>query len=286
MPPRDTVAIVAYWIFKIILSPVLFLLWRVQVEGRDRVPEKGPAILAANHQSFSDSLFLPLVLRRRVTYVAKAEYFDSWKTAWFFRAAGQIPIRREGGSTSQRALDTACEVLRRRAVARHLPGRDPGSRRASAPRPHRGDAGGPGLWCSRHPGGDLGDACGPAAREDDHATVPHGDRPLRHCRSTAGPLTHRPTGLSRPDGHQTSVTQDADDVEAKELRVLTDALMVGIAELSGQAYVDDYAKRSRGHPAHPPVEPGRLVVGGRRSVNRAETVRTHKRPSVESCAAT
>ena len=67
-------------------------------------------ILAPNHVTFLDSLFLPLVLRRRVTFVAKAEYFDTWKTAWFFRAAGQIPMRREG-SASERALAAARGVL-------------------------------------------------------------------------------------------------------------------------------------------------------------------------------
>ncbi|TMK81743.1 MAG: 1-acyl-sn-glycerol-3-phosphate acyltransferase, partial [Actinobacteria bacterium] len=59
-----------------------------------------------------DSIFLPLVLRRRITFVAKAEYFDDRKTAWFFRAVGQIPIRRGGGSASRRALDSAMDVLR------------------------------------------------------------------------------------------------------------------------------------------------------------------------------
>ena len=102
---------VAYWIMKAIISPFLYLLWRVRVEGREHIPADGPVILAANHQSFCDSFFLPLVVRRRVTYVAKAEYFDSWKTAWFFRAAGQIPMNRSGGDASQRALDTATEVL-------------------------------------------------------------------------------------------------------------------------------------------------------------------------------
>mgnify|MGYP003344094074 CR=1 FL=1 len=97
---------------KAIIGPWLHLLWRIQVEGRKNVPRQGPVILAANHQSFCDSFFLPLVVRRRrVTYVAKAEYFDSWKTAWFFRAAGQIPMNRSGGDASQRALDTARGVL-------------------------------------------------------------------------------------------------------------------------------------------------------------------------------
>ena len=102
---------VAYWILKVVLTPVFYLLWRVRVEGREHIPVHGPAVLAANHQSFCDSFFLPLVLRRRVTYVAKAEYFDNWRTAWFFRAAGQIPMQRSGGDASQRALDTAMEVL-------------------------------------------------------------------------------------------------------------------------------------------------------------------------------
>ena len=92
---------------KAILTPIFLVLFRVKVEGREHIPTNGPAVLAANHQSFCDSFFLPLVVRRRVTFLAKAEYFDSAKTAWFFRAAGQIPIRRTGGSTSERALETA-----------------------------------------------------------------------------------------------------------------------------------------------------------------------------------
>ena len=99
--------LVAYWVLKAILTPIFLLLFRVKVEGRENIPKHGPAVLAANHQSFCDSFFIPLVVTRRVTFLAKAEYFESWKTAWFFRAAGQIPIRRTGGSTSERALETA-----------------------------------------------------------------------------------------------------------------------------------------------------------------------------------
>lgn len=100
-----------YWGVKAVLTPVLRLGYRVRIEGRENIPQHGPVILAANHRSFMDSLFLPLVIRRRVTFVAKAEYFDSKKTAWFFRGVGQIPIRREGGSASERALASATEVL-------------------------------------------------------------------------------------------------------------------------------------------------------------------------------
>ncbi len=100
---------VTYWVLKAILTPIFFVLFRVKVEGRDNIPTRGPVVLAANHQSFCDSFFIPLVVRRKVTFLAKAEYFDSWKTAWFFRAAGQIPIRRGGGSVSERALETSAQ---------------------------------------------------------------------------------------------------------------------------------------------------------------------------------
>src|SRR5947207_13865279 len=101
----------AYWILKAVLTPILRFLFKVRVEGLEHVPKDGAAILASNHLSFSDSIFLPLVLRRRVTFVAKAEYFEDKKTAWFFRAVGQIPIKRGGGSASRRALEAAQDVI-------------------------------------------------------------------------------------------------------------------------------------------------------------------------------
>lgn len=100
-----------YWVIKLVLTPVLHVCCRIKVEGREHVPKSGPLILASNHRSFLDSIFIPLVIRRRVTFVAKAEYFDDRKVAWFFRGVGQIPIRREGGSASERALQSAMEVL-------------------------------------------------------------------------------------------------------------------------------------------------------------------------------
>ena len=96
---------------KVVLTPLVRALYRVRIEGREHLPRRGSVILAANHRSFLDSIFLPMVVGRRVTYVAKAEYFDDPKTAWFFRALGQIPIRREGGSASEGALAAATDVL-------------------------------------------------------------------------------------------------------------------------------------------------------------------------------
>ena len=100
-----------YWVIKIVLTPILRVVVRIRVEGKEHVPRSGPVILASNHRSFLDSIFIPLVIRRRVTFVAKAEYFDDKRVAWFFRGVGQIPIRREGGSASERALQSATEVL-------------------------------------------------------------------------------------------------------------------------------------------------------------------------------
>ena len=100
-----------YWVIKLVLTPVLRIGVRIKVEGKEHVPRSGPVILASNHRSFLDSIFIPLVIRRRVTFVAKAEYFDDKRVAWFFRGVGQIPIRREGGSASERALQSATEVL-------------------------------------------------------------------------------------------------------------------------------------------------------------------------------
>jgi 1-acyl-sn-glycerol-3-phosphate acyltransferase len=102
-----------YWVIKAILKPLLRGIYRIRVEGLENVPKRGPAIIAANHLSFLDSFFIPLVVpMRRVTYLAKADYFKSWKTAWFFKMVGQIPMDRSGGSKSQAALDTALGVLK------------------------------------------------------------------------------------------------------------------------------------------------------------------------------
>ncbi|MHB1536267.1 MAG: lysophospholipid acyltransferase family protein [Acidimicrobiales bacterium] len=100
-----------YWALKVTLTPLLVLAFRVRVEGIGRVPRRGAVILASNHVSFIDSMFIPLVVLRRVTFVAKAEYFDDRKTGWFFRNLGMIPMRRGGGSASERALAAARDVL-------------------------------------------------------------------------------------------------------------------------------------------------------------------------------
>ncbi len=97
----------------VILGPIIRLLWRPMVTGLEHVPAEGPAILAPNHTSFLDDLLVPLVLKkRRLTILAKADYWDHWYTRWFFKWAGCVPVRREGGSASRAAIDAAVAALR------------------------------------------------------------------------------------------------------------------------------------------------------------------------------
>src|SRR3954452_15244468 len=96
-----------------VAAPVANRLWRIRCEGFERLPQRGPAILCPNHISFLDSAFLMLTVGRRISFVGKSEYMDSWKTKYLFPAMGMIPIDRAGGEKSQAALDAAESVLRR-----------------------------------------------------------------------------------------------------------------------------------------------------------------------------
>ena len=106
-----------YWLLKfVLLGPVLKLVFRPRVEGAEHVPLVGPAILASNHLSYADWLFMPLTLPRRVTFVAKAEYFTSpgikgWFQKKFFSGAGQVPIDRSSGGAAEGALLSAKRIL-------------------------------------------------------------------------------------------------------------------------------------------------------------------------------
>ena len=106
-----------YWLFKyIFMGPLLTLMARPKTEGLDNIPDSGPAILASNHLAVVDSFVKPLVIKRRITFLAKAEYFTGtglkgWFTRWFYTAAGQVPIDRSSADAAQAALDTAKRLL-------------------------------------------------------------------------------------------------------------------------------------------------------------------------------
>ncbi|MFC8934495.1 lysophospholipid acyltransferase family protein [Rhodococcus sp. NPDC057135] len=106
-----------YWLFKFVLiGPVLWVFGRPTIEGQHNIPKKGPVILAGNHRAVVDSFFLVLMVRRRITFVAKSEYFTGTGVKgamqrWFFGGAGQVPIDRSGADASRAALDTAIGIL-------------------------------------------------------------------------------------------------------------------------------------------------------------------------------
>lgn len=212
-----------YWAIKGILTPILRIAYRFRVEGREHIPKRGPVILAANHRSFLDSVFIPLVVRRRVTFVAKAEYFDDPKTAWFFRAVGQIPIRREGGTASERALDSALEVLRSGGVFAIYP---EGTRTRDGLM-HRGHTGVARLalrsGATVVPVGLIGtDECQPVDRKLPKLFLP---------------VTIR---FGEPIDPARFAGREQDHMA---LRELTDELMYDICQLSGYEYVDTYSTK-------------------------------------------
>ena len=211
------------WVLKILLTPLLRFFYRVRVEGLEHVPPEGAAILASNHLSFCDSLFLPLVLRRRVTFVAKAEYFEDPKTAWFFRAVGQIPIKRGDGSASLRALASASEVLEQG----ELFGIYPEGTRSPDGRLYKGHTGIARLAvASRVP--VL--ACAMVGTRE---AQPIGQAVPRFFM----PITVR---ISRPLTFEQHYDRAKDP---RVLREITDSIMFELRELSGQEYVHTYAKR-------------------------------------------
>jgi 1-acyl-sn-glycerol-3-phosphate acyltransferase len=207
---------VAYWVVKAILTPILRFFFRVRVEGAEHVPAEGPAILASNHLSFCDSFFLPMVLRRRVTFVAKAEYFEDPKTAWFFRAVGQIPIKRSGGSASQGALDAATDVL----TTGGLFGIYPEGTRSPDGRLFRGKIGVARMAL------ETGVPVIPVAMIYTKRPLPFGKKIVR-VRVVLG----KPLDFSRYEGL-------AGDRFVE--RSITDEIMYEIMMLSGQEYVDVY----------------------------------------------
>jgi 1-acyl-sn-glycerol-3-phosphate acyltransferase len=212
-----------YWIVKIVLTPILRLVYRVRIDGRDNVPESGPAILAANHRSFLDSIFLPLVIRRRVTFVAKAEYFDSWKTAWFFRAVGQIPIRREGGSASEGALLAATAVLERGEIF----GIYPEGTRTRDGFTHRGHTGVARL-----------------ALKTGAPVIPVGMIGTDECQPTDKKLPRLFRRVTIRFGAPLDAARYARDAEGIACRQLTDELMYEIVQLCGRyEYRDTYATK-------------------------------------------
>jgi 1-acyl-sn-glycerol-3-phosphate acyltransferase len=214
----------AYRGIKSVLGAVMNKAYRIRIEGLENVPKAGNAILAANHISFLDSFFIPLAVPRRVTYLAKAEYWDSWKTRWFFDLVGQIPVRRHDAAKASAALDAGRQVLNRGGLL----GIYPEGTRSPDGVCYRGKTGVARMALDTHspviPVGLVG------TREimDKDAKMP----------KMRGDVTVR---FGTP--HRFSEDQDGDPLA---LRTFVDGLMYDICSLSGQDYRDEYAdKRSK-----------------------------------------
>lgn len=215
-----------YWLLKrIVLGPILHALFWPWVRGEENVPLTGGAILASNHLSFSDSFFLPLVVRRRVTFLAKSDYFTGRGlkgrlTAGFFRGVGQLPVDRSGGRASEAALGTGLRVLNRG----ELLGIYPEGTRSPDGRLYRGKTGVARMALE----GKV--PVLPVAMIDTDKVQPIG-RVMPRIRRI-GVVIGRPLDFSRYEGME-------DD--RLVLRSITDEIMYELMRLSGQEYVDVYA---------------------------------------------
>lgn len=212
-----------------VLGPPLKTLYQPHVEGLENVPDDGPAILASNHLSFSDSFFLPLVVSRRITFLAKSDYFTGpgikgWLTKQFFSGVGQVPIDRSGGEASMAAINTGIRILREG----NLLGIYPEGTRSPDGRLYRGRTG-PARMSLAAPAPVI-----PVAMIGTDKIQPTGQKiPNLY------PLTiriGRPLDFSRYAGME-------DDRFV--LRSMTDEIMYELMTLSGQEYVDIYASKAK-----------------------------------------
>ncbi len=219
-----------YWMLKwVFVGPLLKLIFRPTAEGIEHVPEVGPAILASNHLSYSDWLFMPLTIPRRVTFVAKAEYFTGtgvkgWLQRLFFAGAGQVPIDRSGGRASEGAILSGLKILQ----GGDLFGIYPEGTRSHDGRLYRGKTGIARMALEAKvpviPVAVVGtDVVAPPGKIFGRLIRPH-------------VVFGEPLDFSRYEGMQG---------DRYVLRSITDEIMYAIMKLSGQEYVDIYSTRAK-----------------------------------------
>jgi 1-acyl-sn-glycerol-3-phosphate acyltransferase len=224
-----------YTVARAVLSPTFRFLWRLEIDGAERIPDVGGAIFAPNHLSVLDHFVIGAALPRRITFVGKAEYMDSWKTKYIFPALGMIPIDRSGGSAAEGALEAAAKVL----GAGEFFGIYPEGTRSRDGKLHRGHTGVARLalktGCPIFPVGLQGTL----EVQPPDVSMP---RPFRMMRVRIG----------RPIDPQRYADRGGDRMA---LRQITDEVMYEIRGLSGQEYVDTYAtKKSEDIPSAEPVK--------------------------------
>ncbi len=218
----------------VFLGPVLRLLYRPKAIGLENVPKDGPAILAANHQSFLDDLLLPLVVpHRKVVFLAKADYFDKWYLRWFFKGANVIPVRRENRSASEAALNAGVDALKQGCLV----GIFPEGTRSPNGNLYRGKTGVARMALE----GQV--PVIPVAIVGTFEALPY-DRKM----PKPGRVELR---FGKPLTFERFYATPADRFV---LRSVTDEIMYEIMMLSGQEYVDEYASKFKKPKPEKPVE--------------------------------
>jgi 1-acyl-sn-glycerol-3-phosphate acyltransferase len=220
-----------YRLLHAVVPPIVNMLYRPWTEGLDHIPERGSAILASNHLSFLDSVFLPAACERPIYFLGKSDYFAD-RRRWFFESVGVMPVYREGGDAGEASLRRGEEILN----TGHLLGIYPEGTRSPDGRLYRGKTG-PVRLALRTGAPIIPVAMiGTFDLMPPHAKVPK----IRRVGMRVGP----PLDLSR----YATAAEDR-----FTLRSATDELMYELMLLSGQQYVDEYAAK---------VKSGEVVVGG------------------------
>lgn len=216
-----------YWFMDTVARWLLKIVFRPHVKGLENVPADGPVILASNHLSFVDSVLIPLVVPRRVTFLAKAEYFEgkgvSSVLGAFLSAMGHIPVPRTEQRAAVASLDIALKALDEgNAFAIY-----PEGTRSEDGRLYRGHTGAGWLALNAHA------RVVPVAVRDTQRIMPVGARLPRIVRPSVTfgePMDYKPY---------------ADMPPARGRRAIVDEIMREIQKLSGQEYTGTYNERSK-----------------------------------------
>ncbi|MBR7832184.1 1-acyl-sn-glycerol-3-phosphate acyltransferase [Actinospica durhamensis] len=216
-----------------LIGPAVHVVFRPQAEGVEHIPAEGPVLLVANHQSFSDSIFMPLLTPRPVKFLAKAEYFTGGGikgrlSAGFFRGVGSIPIDRSGARAADAALNTALRLLEEGQIV----GLYPEGTRSPDGRLFKGRTGAARIALT------AGCPVLPCAIEGTERVQPTGSVLPRVHRVT---VTFGPAlDFSRYGGELWDAVRGT-DAEHTVLRAVTDEIMSTLMRMTGREYVDRYA---------------------------------------------
>jgi 1-acyl-sn-glycerol-3-phosphate acyltransferase len=216
---------VKYRVSRVFAGPILHLLWRPEVTGGEHIPATGGAIVASNHLSLVDSIFLPLVLARPLTFAAKSEYFTGKRpgqriAAVYMRATRQLSVDRAGARAAQETLQAALELLQ----AGELFGIYPEGTRSPDGRLYRGRTGV--GWLALASGLPVIPV---AMVGTDRVLAPGHSVPSLH---RVGIRVGEPLTFEQYRDHRPA---------AQARRAVTDEIMKAIGGLSGQEYVPMYA---------------------------------------------